>query len=627
MRENKQEFKVRDIVKLSKLPSELITNLFDECSIYLSKRILCYVLAQQINIQISTDKELSALRGYVGELEDYTFTQLVNFTDSHNIIIDTVDFKFRIWTVIFNNLEELGITHDILKKYLNSTEYRFEYASEIFKNLVRFVDEHNDIDGQPFIIARESLARFSNREEIISFGKGLDIYVPQKMSKEIFLEFLLHKLGDDTMSLREELNEMTLLELEEYAYNNYVSADASLTNKDIINSILDDYSPENYSITNIDYINYLQIPSLSKGFSEEEFSSIADLKPKKVLDESLKDIISTIRNGEASEKNEVLSEEESKEELEEVMNSLISGYNRKPSQGIPISEKPEATIQESLMIKRIDDLERRLNITEKNQVSSRESVLLRKIEELESRLSVTSDNKTVEYVENLDSYEENSKTNNVDQTEITKHENIFISDNINKGIIVESEEETETNDSEELKKETETNDLNVLVEEAKTVDSEELEEEAKSYDLNVLVDESVTNDSDDLDVDRLEKKLEETFSHTDTESDRLEETSNDDNVYNIDDLETQEDLSDQLLYELKEEVKTSDESEVNTYETESSFEEYIEEIHSAKGKKKIKARRRHSVKPVVVFWKAIAAWISVVGLVAIILVLYNYFNH
>ncbi|QVK20003.1 hypothetical protein KHQ82_06630 [Mycoplasmatota bacterium] len=568
MKENERRFLIKDIIKLSKLPSVLINNVLKEKETFLSKRLLCYILAQQINIQVSNDKDLSSLRGYVGELEDYTLQQLINFADIHSISIDPSDLKFRIWTVIFNNLDELNIENELIEKYLNNTQYRFEYAKDIFLTLDQFIDEDNDIDGQPFIVARESLLRFSTREEIISLGKHLGIHVPKKLSKDSFIENIIQKLEDDSAELREELSELTLPELEEYADENFLGLNAKLSVKDIINYILNDYQSPTDKATTIEYINYLQIPSLNSGFIEDENRNIEDLRPKNVLDESLLDMISQIIRGEDYSSNDDISEEKSKVELDKVIDKIVQGN---------VSNKKEDNEDFDVEDKTSD------------KISSREQELMERLDRLENQLSKPIEPKYKQ---------ENSNV-------ILSNELLKKFDELEKKLF------SERNSIEVKSDDLENKDDTILL--AKI---DELEKK-----LSLLNDEPKIDESKNTDLLKRLNELENKISEvSNNEVDIEEEYDNGDYVYQINE-EPNENY--EMSYELK--PKTESDGLVNKFdplttenqieeeidisvEDESSIESYIEEIHSAKGKESLKVRRRKTILPIVVFWKALVIW-------------------
>jgi|GEM_PF-6139152 len=585
MADVKNAFLVKDIVKLSKLPSVLINNLLDKHNIYLSRRILCYVLAQQISIQISNDVELVSLRGYVGELEDYTMLQLVNFTDIHNISIDTRDLKFRLWTVIFSNLNTLSISREEIDALLGSSAYRFEYAKDMFRILDRFVDEPNDIDGQPFIIARESLLRFSTKDEIIKFGETLGIDVPNKVSKDLFMEHIIQKLEDNSDELRNELESLNLQELEDYAEENFLGLDATLNIKDIINYISNEYNAPNVSIFKIEYINYLQIPALSVSFVEEDNRNIDELRPKNVLDESLRDMISEIIDGEDHKHKESISEEKSREELDQIINKLVSGYN------VTARNKPRDEIssnRERELLERMEKLERQARYYEPRPYDNTQNVmfqseLLARFSQLERRL-----------LSEKDSLQKEEKPNNDNKELLKKIEEL--ESKLSKLSEESKKEETSLEDTDFVRQ---LDDLEHRIGEvsSREIDDEYIQSDTY-YDDNqddyiYEIEETVNND--------LELKYE--LKPEDEKDDLGSEYLTFDPVLDPvlePELEPEEKLEPE---EIAEKVPIVDEEKLRA-----DVEKYIDEIHSARGQSNLKVRRRKTILPVVVFWKALVIW-------------------
>ncbi len=389
---NKPEFRVKEVIQLSKLSSDVLNDLLSEANVYLTKRILTYVLAQQISIQIASDRDLLQLRGYASELEDYTLLQLLNFTDAQGIEVDTFDIKFRLWTVIFNNLRELSIRDSWIQKHLESNDPYFEYTQDLFANLDRFIDEPNDIDGQPFIIAKESLMRFSSKEEVEMLAESIGVHIPVVLDKESTVNFILRDLEDTNPDLKNELMKKSLKEIEAFAKENYVNTEFKLTKKELVNYILDNYDQLDEHIRNIEYQKHLEIPSLYKYQSDE--SAKDAFKPNKVFDQELKEMIATIITGE-NDDQESLTEEKSKVELDKVMSDIAQTYS------------PPKREEDEVLLKRIDELEKRLqekNNYDPNMISlmnkinnlenqmnpatySREDMLLRKLNELEGKIS------------------------------------------------------------------------------------------------------------------------------------------------------------------------------------------------------------------------------------------------
>lgn len=394
---NKPEFRVKEVIQLSKLSSEVLNNLLADSEVYLSKRILTYVLAQQISIQIASDRDLVHLRGYAAELEDYTLLQLLNFTDSQGIEVDTFDIKFRLWTVVFNNLRELTIKDTAIQRALADTEERFEYAKDVFSKLTRFIDETNDIDGQPFIIAKESLSRFSTREEVEAFGLSIGVKLPQMRDKESTVNFIMKGLEDTNPELRDELMNMNMQDIEEYARVNFIADDLKMSKKEMINRILDSYSPEEHHIRNIEYQKHLEIPSLYN-YQVEDDANEENLKPGQLFDEELKEMIAKIVHGEDHKQQDTITEEKSKEELDSIMSKIVRSY------------EPPRRENEEVLLKKIDDLEKRLAerqsydpnmLAMMNKIShmetqllqpktstDRDDLLLKKIEEIEKKIQM-----------------------------------------------------------------------------------------------------------------------------------------------------------------------------------------------------------------------------------------------
>ncbi len=394
---NKPEFRVKEVIKLSKLSSDVLNDLLKESEVYLSKRILTYVLAQQISIQIASDRDLVHLRGYATELEDYTLLQLLNFTDAQGIEVDTFDIKFRLWTVVFNNLRELTIKDTTIKKALSDSEEKFEYAKDVFTKLSRFIDEANDLDGQPYIIAKESLTRFSSNEEVEALGISLGIDMPRNLDRESVVNFILRGLEDSSPDLKAELMKKSMDEIEEYARENFIADDLKMNKKEMVNYILDKYTPSEHHIRNIEYQKHLEIPSLYNYQVEDDMME-ENLKPGQLFDDELKDMIATIVRGENHQLIEDITEDKSREELESVMNKIISTY-----------EAPRRDSEE-ILLKKIDSLEQKLAerqsydpnmIALMNKISNmetlymqpqapvnKEDLLLKKIEDIENKISM-----------------------------------------------------------------------------------------------------------------------------------------------------------------------------------------------------------------------------------------------
>lgn len=598
MKENERRFLIKDIIRLSKLPSILINNILKDNEIYLSKRILCYILAQQINIQISNDKELSNLRGYVGELEDYTLQQLINFTDIHSISIDPSDLKFRIWTVIFNNLEELNIYDEAIDNALKDVEYRFEYAKDMFLVLTQFIDDQNDIDGQPFIVARESLLRFSTREEILSLGKFLAIRVPKKMSKDMFIENIISKLEDDSTELKEELSGFTLPELEEYSEENFLAISAKLNVRDIIDYILNEYIAPSQIISKIEYINHLQIPSLNSGFIEDENRNIEDLKPKNVLDESLYEMISQIIRGEDYSKNEEISEEHSKVELDKVINTILNGYNRQKPEQVenPVeTDGPQKvsevnSARESELLDRISQLEKQMSepiepkYTREDSGKDIQKELLRKFEELEKKLM--SDKETIEPKADIP-LEDSMLIKKINELEEKLSQ------------ISTPKLENDNNKSKLLER---LNNLENKMDNSASVENDYNESSDDFYDNNYVY----QIDEEDNEIYELSYELKPEY-----ESEPESYLEQEESTLLVEPEEIQQDIESLQLNDIKEEIEEDEEGT-----NDESIGDFIEEIHSAEGLENLKVRRKKTILPVKVFWKSLVIWalINAVGI-------------
>lgn len=732
---NKPEFRVKEVIQLSKLSSEVLNNLLKEANVYLTKRILTYVLAQQISIQIASDRELVQLRGYASELEDYTLLQLLNFTDAQGIEIDTFDIKFRLWTVVFNNLRELSIRDSWIQKALADQEAHFEYTKDVFMKLTRFIDEPNDIDGQPFIIAKESLTRFSSKEEVEALAKSIGVPVPSVLDKEATVNFILRGLEDSNPDLKNELMKKTPKEIEEFAKENYVDTEFKYSKKELVNYILDNYDQLDEHIRNIEYQKHLEIPSLYK--YQVDDAAKESFKPNKVFDQELKEMIATIITGE-TEENEAITEEKSKEELDQVMNEIAQTYT------------PPKREDDQILLRRIDDLERKLqekNNYDPNMIalmnkinhmesqfspnnSSREDMLLKKIEGLENKISrlargenpdlseaklveqtllnriseleeKLSFQKGDEYIQKVtpqsvrvDVPETQSFSVNADDDYEYDMDHFVPKQPVLEGLIPAEElEEPEQSDSEkalldrlaeiEAKLEEKDSQIESLKEEVAQQQQEYANQESEAVinakiaqeeaerklaeqdkELQVLrflskkptadvegqdeiaeeLSESpevedveqeelieveaveVVEESEELDSEEMQFELEEDVE------DSIEETEETDESEEIVEEDT---ASEETLEEIMDDIEKMEmdsevddmnvelEEELEEEEPKSEFDKFIEEIHSSKDKNKIKVRRRHTLKPIQVFWKAAAVWVMLAAIGAIILLVYN----
>lgn len=749
---NKPEFRVKDLIKLAKLSSETLNELLTESGAYLSKRIIAFILAQQINIQIASEKDHFPLRGFTTELEDYTILQLLNFAEIQGIELDTFDVKFRIWTVVLNNQRELSIKDSTIDRILAKKEELYEYPKDIVYNLTRFVDEGNDIDGKPFIIAKESLNRFSTDEEVEAFGNSLGLEIPKRMNRESMVNYILRGLEDSNPDLKAELMSKSMEEIEQYAKDNFVSNDILLSKKEMVNFILDKHTPKDHHISDVEYEKHLDIPSLH-GYQGENDE---DQRLGPIFDDRLKEMIATIVRGENHRMIEDITEEKSKEELETVMNRIMKTYDapRRDSEEILLQRidgleqklaerqnydpqmvalmnkianmetelvepEPKET-REDLLMNKLAELDRKITmvargqdpeLTEAQQV---EKTLLSKIASLEEKLSYQRapvygervpayPDRTQEYtakpvqqvapiIEEIaelvetkkveepvfkvapnDDYEyeidrpstkvhpldfpvkEETKTEEVnDQEAVTEEiaENVATGPSNTELLLIQKIEEIERKLSEKddeietLKKDSEKRIQEVaalaaakaleqvnlmqasqdaeVVEEVievpeiepslKFVQSEPVEE---TQEENVELEEVQTQEEQ---VEVIEESTEEVIESSDDLVEDEVDVTEEDNEESIQDI-----INDIESMNAEEEVHNlaEDLAEVTEDAESSEFDKFIEEIHSNKDKDKVKVRRRHTVKPIIVFWKTIAIWIMLVSIGAVILFVYN----
>ena len=716
MYKEKPEFRVKDVIKLAQLSSSVLNDILSESGVYLSNRILAYILAQQINIQIATDKELSDLRGFINELEDYTILQLLNFAEIQGIELDTFDIKFRLWTVIFNNMHDLQITSNAVQAKLQLSDELFEYPKDIVFNLTRFVDEGNDLDGKPFIVAKESLNRFSTIEEVEAFGSSLGIEVPKKMDKESIVNYILRGLEDSNPALKEELMAKTMDEIEQYARENFISDDILLSKKEMVNFILNKHTPKDHHVNDVEYEKHLEIPSLHGVQPEPE----DDTKAGPLFDESLKHMIATIVRGENHKMIEDITEEKSKEELEEVMNRILNTYD---------APKRES---EEILLKKIDSLEQKM--AEKSSYDTNMYALMNKIANMETDLlpkpSPNRDDLILKKIEELDNKisrvargedPDLSEAQNVQKTLLAKIADleeklsyqrndyreeysvpvrrpavqlyeqpvatVLVKEPVNEPVVevvnnesddyeydlqgfvpkkpsklaqfieTKANEETEQEAMQATEKEKNTeepvksgpSEIELLLlqkleeierklEEKDTQIASLIEKSQKKEEIKVepvqvketLVqvepdekEEIIVETEEAQDIDEIMTITEEVETKeiitTQEDTEESKEESIEDILNDIEAMSTDEEIS--VIEEALENPDDSEESEET--EDKSEFDKFIEEIHSNKDNEKIKVRRRHTVKPILVFWRAMAIWVMLLSIGAIILFVYN----
>lgn len=729
----KPEFRVKDVIMLSKRSSEVLDNLLRESNIYLSRRILAYVLAQQISIQIASDRDLVHLRGYGTELEDYTVLQLLNFIDAQGIEVDTFDIKFRLWTVIFNNLQELTIKDSTIQEAIENSEEVYEYPGEVFVHLTRFIDESNDIDGQPFIIAKESLARFSEVDEIELIGKNLGVEVPTTMDKETLVNFVLRRLEDTNPDLKAELMNKTVDEIEEFARENFVSDDAKMSKKELVNFILDKYTPQDQHIREIEFEKFLEIPTLHTSQKEEETPN-ESFNAEAVFDDQLVGMIQEIVRGETQKPEVEITEEESKEELDSMMDKIASTYEppKRESEDVLLKKIDEletrlaekqsydpsmiafmnkianmeqqlvqpSHVREDQLIKKMEELERKMILIMNgedptlSESQRMEKNLLAKIADLEEKLSFqqspqsyTPEPEVDDYmdevydiefpeptVETEETVEEETPEFEVEADEDYEYDldqfkprRIPVQD-LETEPIEEVEEvvapvqsETERllmEKLEEIERKLQDKDQEIAALKEASLEQERMHEEKLATAIatqkagQISVDPEVLEDQVEVEVPELEvvepvvsEPQEEVVESEEADEEILDFTR--DEEVEEDSKEVTEEVTEEEVLEDGEAPETLEDiiSDIEGMEenieldevhddlvadviddenvSQSDFDKFIEEIHSTKDKDTVKSRRRHTVKAIVVFWKAAAIWAMLAAIGAIIIVVYN----
>ncbi len=730
---NKPEFRVKDVIKLAQLSSTVLNDLLSESGVYLSNRILSYILAQQINIQIATDKELNVLRSFINELEDYTILQLLNFVEIQGIELDTFDIKFRLWTVVFNNIHDLQITDSAIQAKLKISDELFEYPKDIVYNLTRFVDEGNDLDGKPFIVAKESLNRFSTIEEVEAFGNSLGIEIPKRMDRESVVKYILRGLEDSNPALKEELMSKTMEEIEQYARENFISNDILLSKKEMVNFILNKHTPKDHHINDVEYEKHLEIPSLHGVQPEPE----DDTKAGPLFDDSLKEMIATIVRGENHKMVEDITEEKSREELEEVMNRILNTYEAPKRESEEILLKKIDSLEQKmaernsydpnmyalmnkisnmetellpkkspnrddLILKKIEELDLKITRVARgedpalSEAQNIEKTLLSKIADLEEKLSYQRTNYREEYSIPLRRPEVQLVEQQVAQVTVKEVVEEPVEEIIEETVVVKTVPvalpvETDSDDYEY--------DLQGFVPRkpsplAQLIETEAIEETVQEIEIEEIVEEPVKTGPSETELmllqklEEIERKLEEKDSQIETlirdsqkkvevvvepvqiqveepaleeeslelkENQVIEETvdkeeltivpeetistiveevkaettedSEESDEESDSDDESKEETIEDILNDIEEmssdEEMAGVEEALENPEDKSEFDKFIEEIHSNKDNEKIKVRRRHTVKPILVFWRAMAIWVMLLSIGAIILFVYN----
>lgn len=230
------------IKKLAELSGEQIYGFFSSRPVMLPRKFNCMALTSVLNNKIKFLHSNSLTKDYFQRLQyykDFTETQLENlFLALNSESIDFYQYKYNLMKLIVDNYEALKLNDGEIR-YLKDLPKQKE---KNFENYVGYIsaaslEQNNTFDGVNIDDLKKDLMFTATNQEIILIGEKYGIEIPERLSKEEYVEFIKYYLAKEdrlTDEAMEVLDDMAFNALSVYCKREGIPMQPTMSKDDLV---------------------------------------------------------------------------------------------------------------------------------------------------------------------------------------------------------------------------------------------------------------------------------------------------------------------------------------------------------------------------------------------------------
>lgn len=227
--------------KLASLSGEEIYHFISNRGIALPRKMNCLAMYSVLNDKIKYLHSKSLSKDYFQRLQHYHEfgeTQLVELFNNICDEADYDDYRFNLMNLIIMNYEQLQLNDGELQYLKNLKKTKLEdYANYVNYISACSLEQEGTFDGIEIETLKNNLLLTSTLKDIVSLGEKYGIEIPEHLTKEEYLAYILYYLeknGSLTDDIKTELESYTLANLSTYSRRNGIPLQPSLSKEDSV---------------------------------------------------------------------------------------------------------------------------------------------------------------------------------------------------------------------------------------------------------------------------------------------------------------------------------------------------------------------------------------------------------
>jgi len=248
--------------KIASLSGEQLYNFLSGRSVLMPRKMNCMAMISVLNDKIKFLHSKSLSKDYFKRLQYYKsftetqleilFEDICNDQDSYDL------YRFNLAQLILFNYENLQITDGEINylKTVNKTK------QNSFREYCQFIsaaslEQENTFDGTDYELLQRDLMFTATVDEVQAIGKKYGVLLPDRLTKEQYIDFILYYLGGEgeiEENTEKELNDMTIAGLSQFAKEKGVPLQPQLDKSGIVYYLFYYLSQCEISLTEIENI-------------------------------------------------------------------------------------------------------------------------------------------------------------------------------------------------------------------------------------------------------------------------------------------------------------------------------------------------------------------------------------
>ena len=230
------------IKKLASLSGEQIYSFFNSRGIALPRMMNVLALTSVCNQKIKFLNSNSLTKDYFTRLQHYknfTETQLENLFIATNGTSEEFElYRYNLCKLIIDNYEELDINDGEIMYLKNLKKTKIKSFEEYVGYISACsLEQPGTFDGASIEGLKKDLMFTATNQEILLIGEKYGITIPERLSKEEYLDFIktyLNMLGRLNAGVEEQIDGMTLQALSIYCKQNGIPMQPAMSKDDLV---------------------------------------------------------------------------------------------------------------------------------------------------------------------------------------------------------------------------------------------------------------------------------------------------------------------------------------------------------------------------------------------------------